>query len=309
MNKAKELFERYSAGGAAYVESVAREGVSETLHLDFKECHHKFNSDELGYYARALSGFANAEGGILVWGVECKSSSSEDPDITKKATPIDGLKAFVNLLEGKTDEYLQPGINGVVHLPLPIESGGDKGYVVTYIPRSEGPPQMSVAKSNRGFFCRMGSRTKPMEHYQIADRFRERPQPRLEVHLIGGNPEGLTTAVANQQIDVCVRNVGAGIARGVAVSLRGNVQFSSHSSVAQKLNIFPVDPNGGWRTFALPAEELLYPGSYSKLAYFTWFFPLAPDGPKPVPLEIEYRAFCDGSFADGLLRQESGKPI
>jgi hypothetical protein len=311
MNKAKELFERYSAGGAAYIERISQEGIAETLHLDFKECRHRSPSDDLGYYSRALSSFANSEGGILVWGVVCKPTGNDDPDTTKEAIPIDGLVAFRNLLEGKTDEYLQPGINGVEHVLLPIEPAGDKGYVVTYIPRAEGPPQMSVAKNNRGFFCRIGSRTKSMEHYQIADRFRERPQPRLEVFLNAGVPNGLTTLVGDQQIDVCVRNVGAGIARGVALSVRANpTQFHAHSNITPKLNVFPVDVKIGWRTFALPSEEILYPGSYSKLVYFQWTFPLSDEqGPRFSSLELEYRAFCDGSFVDGVIRNEANKPI
>lgn len=310
MNKARELFERYVSGGASYIEQIAKASVPETLHLDFKEVRGK-PQEELPHYAKALSAFTNSEGGIVVWGVECRSTGNGDPDTTKGSTPIKSLAAFVNLLDGKAEEYLQPGVNGIVNEPLPLQDDPDTGYVVTYIPRSEGPPQMSIAKAKRGFYCRMASNSRPMEHYQIADRFRERPQPRLEVFLNAGTPNGLTTLVADQQIDICVRNVGAGIAKDVALSVRGGaLQVQSHSNILPKLNIFPVDENSGWRTFALSAEEKIYPGSFSKFVYFTWAFRMNPDdGPLFAPVTIAYRAFCDGSFVDGSISPEPNKPI
>lgn len=310
MTKARELYERYAAGGATYVEQIIADKTAETLHLDFKAVDDRIADSDLGYYARALSGFANAEGGVLVWGVDCRSTGNEEPDVTQKAVHIEGLSKFIRGLESKTDEYLQPGINGVIHTPLPLAEGGDRGFAVTYIPRGEGPPQMSVARKNRGFYCRMGSTTKPMEHYQIADRFRERPQPVLEVFLKAGNSEPLTDIVHSQSIDVCVRNVGAGIATSVAISLNTALQLRYHSNVERKLNILPLNSLVNWITLALPLTEPIYPNSFTRLAYFTWTFPLEPKSrPLFAPLHMEFRTFCDGAFSSGLLEYPADKPI
>lgn len=308
MSKAEELFKRYCDGGADYVLRIANAGVSETLHLDFKQKNERGDMDDLTYYAKALSGFANAEGGILVWGVVCRPGANEDPDVTQQAIPINGLANFISLLERKTDEYIQPGLNGVQHRALELSESPDCGFVVTFIPRSEGPPQMSVVKNARGYFCRINARTKPMEHYQIADRFRERPQPRLEVFLKGGIIEGSNTASSNQQVDICVRNVGAGIANNVAVSLFGStLRILVHSGIERKLNIFPVDGDISWITLAMQQGEPLFPGSYTKLAYFTWFFPSNfLSNNEWAPATIEYRAFCDGASAQGTLFTEPG---
>ncbi|MBS1955205.1 MAG: ATP-binding protein [Cyanobacteria bacterium SZAS-4] len=307
--KAKEIFERYRSGGADFVQKIAKSGVSETLHLDFKEWK-KDIKDDLSYFGKALSGFANAEGGLLVWGVECRRIGTDEPDVTQQATPISGLSAFANILEARTDEFIQPGISGVVHVKLELDPLSDTGFLLTYIPRAEGPPQMCIAKNHRGFYCRMGSRTKPMEHYQIADRFRERPQPRLEVFLVGGREEIATNKTGTQQVDVCVSNTGAGVAKDVAVALLTFARLEKHSSVQRKLNVFPIAGDLTWKTFALAPEEILYPGSFAKLAYFTRDFALEPQsGPTYATINVEYHAFCDGATQSGTFSIESSDII
>lgn len=301
MNKAKELFDTYINGGANFVFQVAASELPETLHLDFKEVRpEKSFKEYLAVYAKALCGFSNADGGIIVWGVKCKSFGGDDPDVTKEAVPIRDLKSFFNWLEGRTDDILQPGVRGIIHHAMEIDNDPNVGFVITYIPRADGPPQMAIAKDSRGFYCRMGSQTRPMEHYQIADRFRERPQPRLEVFLSLGPIDGLNTAQSNCQVDVCVRNVGAGIARQVAVSVNSEIGMNAHSNIQRKRYAIPLDGGHAWQTFALPLEEPLYPYSFVKLAYFPFSFPSSKNANFEPP-RVRFNGFCDGSFVEGIL--------
>ena len=55
-----------------------------------------------------------------------------------------------------------------------VETVGSKsGFVIVFVPRSEGPPHRSRKDSR--FYIRVGSVTLPMEYWQIEERFGSRP--------------------------------------------------------------------------------------------------------------------------------------
>lgn len=62
--------------------SSRRLAQSETLHLDFTTKHDSetgaLDLDDRKGLSIALSGFANAEGGVLVWGVDCRKVDGVD---------------------------------------------------------------------------------------------------------------------------------------------------------------------------------------------------------------------------------------
>jgi len=76
-----DLRETYEVLARADIERFIKEGKEEDLHLDFKTVNAadlKSGSDRKNF-AKALSGFANSDGGIVVWGVVARRDSSYPP--------------------------------------------------------------------------------------------------------------------------------------------------------------------------------------------------------------------------------------
>lgn len=70
------LLEQFVAGGWPFIAHLPNETRTESLHIDYKQT----KTPEIGPAERedcqnlsiALSGFANADGGIVVWGVKAR---------------------------------------------------------------------------------------------------------------------------------------------------------------------------------------------------------------------------------------------
>jgi len=88
-------------------------------------------------FAEALSGFANSDGGIIVWGIEArKNSQGIDYAFGKKL--IMPLSLLISNLNKYTGEAVNPDIEGVQHSR--ILCSDDTGYVVTLVPASDARP-------------------------------------------------------------------------------------------------------------------------------------------------------------------------
>src|SRR4051794_40958325 len=83
MTRAKQLFNEITQASspADFIEQMIRDRRAETEYLEFKGG--KTNSkDARRLWSKALSGFANTEGGVLIWGVRTDPTPSlDDPRI------------------------------------------------------------------------------------------------------------------------------------------------------------------------------------------------------------------------------------
>jgi hypothetical protein len=92
MSRALELFKRIRAGGAAEVERMIDDEVVEELFLDYKRSStvlptRKLAEDDRKNFAKAVGGFANSEGGVIVWGVDCRQTDRGDVSFGSKGGP------------------------------------------------------------------------------------------------------------------------------------------------------------------------------------------------------------------------------
>jgi predicted HTH transcriptional regulator len=84
----------------AWIESCVANQVPEDLYVEFKR---KTNEQtptpddhDVANLGRAVSGFANTDGGLIIWGVEAKSPRKDEPDVASGLRPIKGLKIFLH---------------------------------------------------------------------------------------------------------------------------------------------------------------------------------------------------------------------
>ncbi len=201
----EQLFELLDEG---VLQDLIAQRQEENLHLDFKRAQSLFSSNDRRNLAVALSGFANADGGVIVWGVG--TTRVQGVEHASEVNSISPLSQFVSHLNEFTGQAVNPLVDRVRHKR--IELGPDSGIAVTLVPSSDGGPHMAKLSEDR-YYKRSGSRFAKMEHYEVADMFgrRQRPDLRLTYRIQGtdvGAPRGRIARIALR-----LENHGRGSAR------------------------------------------------------------------------------------------------
>jgi Putative DNA-binding domain len=216
MARAEELFLRIKQGGAAEIERMIQDKVVEELFLDYKRAatstpFRTLDPSDRKNLAKAIAGFANSEGGIIVWGVDCKPNPPYGDVPLDRPVPIADPNAFKSLLEGAITGVTLPSHPNVDNLVLLIEKQTG-GFVVTYIPPGLNVPYRTLVDKEE-YYIRAGSSFHPTPHAVLAGLFGRAPHPQLELAVLfrspqataGGFPVKLTFPIA-------AINVGRGIA-------------------------------------------------------------------------------------------------
>jgi len=167
-------------------------------------------------FAIALSGFANADGGLLVWGVGTSRRGSVEGAATEQ--PISDVATFLGRLNEFTGTLASPRVEGVRHRK--IDSALCEGFAVSFIPSSDGGPHMAKAGINQ-YMRRHGDRFLTMEHYEIADMFGRRPRAKLIIEWLplGG---GMNATERYSRFQLKLKNIGRAAADAPFVSITIN---------------------------------------------------------------------------------------
>ena len=185
MERAEELFEKIKSEGKSAIKEFILTRKAEELFLDFKRSADNGNgkllhANDRNNLQKAISGFGNSEGGIIVWGVDC-SRDFDGSDVAKAEYPINNVKRFVSWLNGVISGCTIPPHTGVQNLPLEIDKKGN-GFVVTYIPKSENTPHQEI--NSRRYYIRAGSSFMATPHDVLSGMFGKRPQPKIKRNYI-----------------------------------------------------------------------------------------------------------------------------
>jgi hypothetical protein len=130
--------------------------------------------------ACSLSGFANAGGGVVIWGV----TADRDAEGIDRVTATKGLvepDRLVARLWELTPMLVTPSLVGVEHRL--IRGRSHPSFVATLIPQSDAGPHMCMTQgpcANK-YYVRSGASFMAMQHHQIADMFGRRARPVLDV--------------------------------------------------------------------------------------------------------------------------------
>jgi hypothetical protein len=217
MGRAEDLFLRIKHGGADEVCLMIREPVVEELFLDYKGAatdvpFKKLAPSDRKNLAKAVSGFANSEGGIIIWGVDCRQSPPHGDVPT--LDPISNPTAFKSLLEGAITGVTLPAHSGVENIALQI-SGQSDGFVVTHIPIGMHVPYRTLGDKEE-YYIRAGSNFAPTPHAVLAGLFGRAPQPKLNIKVDLQRADGaFTPQVCNMFFDIELFNSGRGLAEGL----------------------------------------------------------------------------------------------
>lgn len=215
------LADLFDSLDAARIAEYIRTQQEEHLLLDFKTVSRSdlSASDDRKNLAKALSGFANSDGGLIVWGVEARKLRSDGPDCATAEKEIDDLATLVSRLNEFTGSFVRPLVDGVRHRAVP--TAGNRGFAVTIVPESDVGPHMALGGEGR-YYKRSGSSFYPMEHFDVEDMFGRRKKPRLDVEVTvasRGSVRGGGVIEHKNPVGVFVSNSGRGSATNLFVRL------------------------------------------------------------------------------------------
>lgn len=185
MSRAEDIFQKLIYFGEDAIDEFILGHQTEELFLDFKQAvsdgknFKTLHKDDRRNLAKAISGFGNSEGGVVVWGVEC-ARDVEVGDVAKAKVKVQNVHRFLSWLENAISGCTIPSHNGVRNHIISTDKDGN-GFVATYIPKSEITPLMTT--SNSTIYIRSGSNNVPAPYAVIAGMFGKRPQPNIELLL------------------------------------------------------------------------------------------------------------------------------
>ncbi|MEZ5992455.1 MAG: ATP-binding protein [Planctomycetota bacterium] len=198
---------------------------SEAFYVDFKRHVPDGNPRRLSdanrkQLAKAISGFANGAGGVLIWGVECSTTENGWDEIQS----VDGVEDG-NQLRALLDDHahkvtLPPQVAVQSHVTRALPNG--KHLVVTHVPKgSTGPVQSLITER---FHVRSASSFTSVPYAVLAGMFGSSPAPELGLIVFpgefarGSDPRHGTGFQV--KVTIVVQNVGAVAAYDPYVTLR-----------------------------------------------------------------------------------------
>lgn len=229
MSRASDLWDRILAGGPEAVRSLVEERQTEQYFLDFKRSTNQGSTPRLAdrdrnNLARAISGFGNSEGGLLIWGIDC-SEAPDGADAPHSEHLLENATRFASLLTAAVTGCTVPPHTLVENHPVLVD--GERGFVVTHVPKSSLLPHQLIPDGR--YFIRAGSSFLPTPHDVLAGMFGRAPRPRVFGQFTLHPPRNEGDALIIR-LGLLVRNEGPTIARDlylVATGLRIGGQRSS----------------------------------------------------------------------------------
>lgn len=186
MSRAHELFERLREGGCPALDELIADREPESLFLDFKcspqnGAARNLAQDDNKNLSKAISGFANSSGGVIIWGVDCRRDRTTGNEVVQKCPLIDagGFNTKIQAAVSRTTVPPHPGIQALFF----DETGqSPSGYVVVYVPQSLIGPIRSLVTDH--YHIRTGSDFGFVPHDVLAGMFGRLPQPNVDLNLI-----------------------------------------------------------------------------------------------------------------------------
>ncbi len=293
----------------------------EKQHFDYKTKHDSrnpnLNESDKKNLAKAISGFANTGGGVLLWGV------NEGPPPTLQA--ITGVETFLKRLLDLAGQATDPRVQGIDGEWLPSKADPTAGYAALLIPESQLPPHRVILKLKEvqhHYYVRTASNFDIASHIHLEDMFGRRPQPKLITR--GGGQFACVRTHARPaartpeykwKITFDIANVGRGTAKLVYVEFShqdGMSVVSSNLGWSGSYSTVNQESNSATITFALTPERVLHPGMALRFdALELKDSPLLPR-PSEQPVQFPCRLYCEGAAPvhttiEGKLQEWQGQ--
>lgn len=212
------LIEDIKKRGYPALEDIIARKESEKFFVDFKLTQRDdytgqrtlFDSDKKNF-AKAISGFGNSEGGIIIWGID---ASGAIDDYAKSIKPISGVDNLCSLLETFVSISTLPTHQTVESFSVKAEVDDSKGIVITVIPKGNDRPYQNAGDSK--YYMRAGDSFMPVPHGVLQGMFGHSPQPNVFFMFnVSNKPTIEANETMSWQVGLMAVNGGLGIGEDI----------------------------------------------------------------------------------------------
>jgi hypothetical protein len=152
------------------IDRLVAGAVPESLHIDYKEKLHLNTRDEKKEFLRDVTAFANAEGGLLIYGIEEDRDSGGKPTgipVSASGTTLENRDGDVLSIEHLLRDGIDERLPSYELQKLPVS--GNEHVVLIRVPASLRSPHMVVLGGERRFYVRMNGGKQDMSTAQLRD--------------------------------------------------------------------------------------------------------------------------------------------
>jgi hypothetical protein len=231
VSRAREFFDQIKAAAdpASFLSGMVAAKKTENDFLEFKGAGRISDQQAKEYWSQALSGFANTEGGVLVWGIRAdKIADPADPsrkiDAASSLDLVPNQPSFLQLPKDVRLEATVDPVPGVDYAHYQHTPGDTAGFVVCLVPESGQKPHRAQLDPKRQYYQRIGDSFVILPHSLLRTLFYPRSQAVFRAMAkmsrnSDAGPAGPGTAVARVSCSVGLRNVGTATAYNVVVAV------------------------------------------------------------------------------------------
>ncbi len=230
-------------------------GEAEGTHLECKApTAPQLNRDLKATLAQALSGFANSNGGIVLWGVSTTRHTQSGLDVITQLTPIANASHFAKQVDTAIPTLAYPTLTTTPSRVVRERPTDTRGIVVTHIPVTAGDPVQSL--TDKRFYIRSGDDFVEMPYEMLGRMFASTQapdlRPKFDARLI--KRDGLQWT-----IPLLVENLSSAATGATRISLEVlNHSACDSISIAEFNDVAGVNP--GKRLFTLDRSDPIFRG-------------------------------------------------
>lgn len=171
-----ELFKNLSS--YARIKELVDEGEAEGLLLECKSLQGpRLSSESKKHLAKAISGFSNTAGGVIIYGVSTTNHAHSGLDILSQIEPIANCKTFEQQVRRTIPTITTPPCLTFQTAHIYEKKKDTRGLVVVYIPEAIGDPVQSAIDNL--FYLRTGDEFSIAPHDVIKKLFSANESPDL----------------------------------------------------------------------------------------------------------------------------------
>jgi hypothetical protein len=169
-SRAKAYFEQIRSQGLDFLNALVG-SQTPTFESEFLEFKGAFsmdlrNDDLLELWAKNLSGFANSDGGVLIFGIDAPKGAA------KSFSPVQDVMYLFHRLKNTTPTVTEPPVHRVEIEPYPDKGSPNKGFVVCHIPPSAWKPHQAKVGGQPGqFYMRVSDNHIPCNYATLRALF------------------------------------------------------------------------------------------------------------------------------------------
>lgn len=286
-------------------------GTVERIHFDYKQKNDrripKLEDTDKRNFAKAVSGFANSGGGVLIWGIE---------DETLAPKPITGVQVFVASLLELAAQVTDPSVQNVDADWIPSNTDETGGFGFVLIPQSVLPPHRVVLRQEKiqnHYYIRSGSSFVVASHTQLEDMFGRRPKPNL---VLNSRVSLYSTSGDHYHLHVIlgIENRGRGVAKAPMLMIYVHPPYT--------INRYGLDGNGHFglkplstspstkeKRYGASADTVVHSGVIHEVVAVDVKVPKRESWPNIPELQIDYQMAAENIQIVQEQKIFSGKQI